>query len=127
MPPSPPNGSCRGGSPTAIRPLGSCRCCHRASMDRSLLGARLSSRGWRVDHRRDHRSTTSRLTPERGVLCHSFCMKRVLLTGMSGPGKSTVIRHLAELGYKAIDTDDGFSEWVPLPRRLASALFQRER
>lgn len=49
------------------------------------------------------------------MLCHSFCMKRVLLTGMSGTGKSTVIRHLAELGYKAIDTDDGFSEWVPLP------------
>ncbi|HAF10816.1 MAG TPA: shikimate kinase [Chloroflexi bacterium] len=42
-------------------------------------------------------------------------MKRVLLTGMSGTGKSTVIRCLAGLGYKAIDTDDGLSEWVLLP------------
>lgn len=42
-------------------------------------------------------------------------MKRVLLTGMSGTGKSTVIRRLAELGYKTIDTDDGLSEWAPLP------------
>jgi shikimate kinase len=34
-------------------------------------------------------------------------MKRVLLTGMSGTGKSTVIARLAELGYKAVDTDYG--------------------
>jgi dephospho-CoA kinase len=33
-------------------------------------------------------------------------VKRVLLTGMSGTGKSTVIGKLAELGYKAIDLDD---------------------
>jgi dephospho-CoA kinase len=32
-------------------------------------------------------------------------MKRVLITGMSGSGKSSVIRELAALGYKAIDTD----------------------
>ncbi len=37
-------------------------------------------------------------------------MKRVLLTGMSGTGKSTVIQKLGELGYKAVDTDyDGYS------------------
>ena len=41
-------------------------------------------------------------------------MLRVLLTGMSGTGKSTLIQRVAGLGYKAIDTDDGFSEWVPL-------------
>lgn len=42
-------------------------------------------------------------------------MKRVLLTGMSGTGTSTVINALAVRGYKAIDTDyDGFSEWVPV-------------
>ena len=40
-------------------------------------------------------------------------MKRVLLTGMSGTGKSSVISELAALGYKAIDTDDGWCE--PLP------------
>jgi shikimate kinase len=40
-------------------------------------------------------------------------VKRVLLTGMSGTGKSTLIRELAARGYKAIDTDsDEWSEWV---------------
>lgn len=40
-------------------------------------------------------------------------MKRVLLTGMSGTGKSTLICELAARGYKAIDTDsDEWSEWV---------------
>ncbi|HEX6936477.1 MAG TPA: AAA family ATPase [Actinomycetes bacterium] len=40
-------------------------------------------------------------------------MKRVLLTGMSGTGKSSVVRELVARGYKAVDTDDGWSE--PLP------------
>jgi shikimate kinase len=40
-------------------------------------------------------------------------VKRVLLTGMSGTGKSSVVRELAALGYKAVDTDDGWCE--PLP------------
>src|SRR3712207_4109306 len=40
-------------------------------------------------------------------------VKRVLLTGMSGTGKSTVIAELAARGYKAVDADsDEFSEWV---------------
>jgi len=40
-------------------------------------------------------------------------MKRVLLTGMSGTGKSTLIRAFAARGYEAIDTDsDEWSEWV---------------
>src|SRR6266545_3805166 len=40
-------------------------------------------------------------------------VKRVLLTGMSGTGKSTVIAMLAARGYKAIDTDYGdWHEWV---------------
>lgn len=40
-------------------------------------------------------------------------MKRILLTGMSGTGKSTVIVELAARGYKAIDADsDEYSEWV---------------
>ena len=40
-------------------------------------------------------------------------MKRILLTGMSGTGKSTVIEALAALGYKAVDLDtDEFSQWI---------------
>lgn len=40
-------------------------------------------------------------------------MKRVLLTGMSGVGKSTVIRELRKRGYRAIDADyGGWSHWV---------------
>lgn len=43
-------------------------------------------------------------------------MKRVLLTGMSGTGKSTVIEELAARGYKAVDTDyDGYSHLVDVP------------
>jgi broad-specificity NMP kinase len=41
-------------------------------------------------------------------------MKRMLLTGMSGTGKSTVIRELALRGYRAIDMDEpGWSEYAP--------------
>ena len=38
---------------------------------------------------------------------------RVLVTGMSGTGKSSVVRALTARGYKAIDTDDGWCQ--PLP------------
>lgn len=42
-------------------------------------------------------------------------MKRILVTGMSGVGKSTVIAELAERGYKAVDADsDEYSEWVSI-------------
>jgi dephospho-CoA kinase len=40
-------------------------------------------------------------------------VKRVLLTGMSGTGKSSVIAALAARGYKAVDTDDGWCEALP--------------
>jgi dephospho-CoA kinase len=43
---------------------------------------------------------------------------RVLITGMSGVGKSSVIAELTALGYKAVDTDDGWCERLPDgPRR----------
>ncbi len=43
-------------------------------------------------------------------------MKRVLITGMSGTGKSTVISGLAARGYKAVDADyGGLSELVNIP------------
>lgn len=41
-------------------------------------------------------------------------MKRVLLTGMSGTGKSTLIGELAARGYKAVDVGEpGWSEYSP--------------
>jgi hypothetical protein len=40
-------------------------------------------------------------------------MKRVLMTGISGTGKSTLFCELAERGYKAIDADSNeWSKWV---------------
>ena len=40
-------------------------------------------------------------------------MARILITGMSGTGKSTVLAELARRGYRVVDTDyDGFSEEV---------------
>lgn len=40
-------------------------------------------------------------------------MKRVLITGMSGAGKSTVIQELASRGYPAYDLDTPeWSEWI---------------
>jgi hypothetical protein len=40
-------------------------------------------------------------------------VKRVLITGMSGTGKSSVIAELGAQGYKAVDTDDGWCEPTP--------------
>jgi dephospho-CoA kinase len=43
-------------------------------------------------------------------------MKRVLITGMSGTGKSTVVAALAARGHTAVDADEpGFSELVSVP------------
>lgn len=43
-------------------------------------------------------------------------MRRILLTGLSGTGKSTLIRELGQRGYKAVDTDTPeWCEWVPAP------------
>lgn len=42
-------------------------------------------------------------------------MTRVLVTGMSGTGKSTVLVELARRGHRVVDTDySGWSEDVPL-------------
>lgn len=41
----------------------------------------------------------------RGSGCHGVAMKRVFITGMSGTGKSSVIRALTERGYRAVDAD----------------------
>lgn len=43
-------------------------------------------------------------------------MTTVLITGMSGTGKSTVLAELARRGHGTVDTDEGdWSEEVPLP------------
>lgn len=40
----------------------------------------------------------------------------VLVTGMSGTGKSTVLRELGKLGHRVVDTDtDDWSQWITLP------------
>jgi shikimate kinase len=68
--------------------------------------------------------------PERQGF-HSDCdhaadgdvVKRVLITGMSGTGKSTVIAALAARGYKAVDTDyGGQSEVVTVPDDVQTGL-----
>ena len=43
-------------------------------------------------------------------------MARVLITGMSGTGKSTFLRALEARGHRTVDTDTiEWSEWVTLP------------
>jgi dephospho-CoA kinase len=40
-------------------------------------------------------------------------MRRVLVTGMSGTGKSSALQALAGRGFRTVETDvDGWSEWV---------------
>ncbi|WP_373372025.1 AAA family ATPase [Nannocystis radixulma] len=43
-------------------------------------------------------------------------MAKVLLTGMSGTGKSTALAELGARGHRVVDTDsDEWNEWVALP------------
>ncbi len=45
-------------------------------------------------------------------------MKRVLLTGMSGTGKSRAVSALVQQGYWAVDLDDGWCDMQPDGRQL---------
>lgn len=39
-------------------------------------------------------------------------MRRILVTGMSGTGKSTALQELARRGFRTVDTDEGgWTEW----------------
>jgi hypothetical protein len=39
-------------------------------------------------------------------------MRRILVTGMSGTGKSSALAELGRLGFRVVDTDvGGWSEW----------------
>jgi hypothetical protein len=52
---------------------------------------------------------------------------RVLITGMSGTGKSTVLVHLAERGHQVVDADDeGWSHEVPTADGLSREQLWRE-
>lgn len=43
-------------------------------------------------------------------------MAKVLITGMSGTGKSTILEMLGARGHRTVDTDtDRWSHWVTLP------------
>jgi predicted ATPase len=43
-------------------------------------------------------------------------MAKILVTGMSGTGKSMALEILAARGHRAVDTDtDQWSHWVTLP------------
>jgi AAA domain-containing protein len=52
---------------------------------------------------------------------------RVLVTGMSGTGKSTVLAELGRRGFRVVDMDSPeWSEWVPLPEDAIGEWLWRE-
>jgi dephospho-CoA kinase len=54
-------------------------------------------------------------------------MARVLLTGMSGTGKSTVLGELARRGIAVVDADDAaWSRWQSLPDGSTDWVWDRE-
>jgi shikimate kinase len=54
-------------------------------------------------------------------------MTRILLTGMSGVGKSTLVAALAERGHHAVDTDgDAWSRWETLADGLRDWVWRED-
>ncbi|WP_376847305.1 AAA family ATPase [Camelliibacillus cellulosilyticus] len=52
---------------------------------------------------------------------------KVLITGMSGTGKSSALEKLAERGHRVIDTDsDRWSHWVHLPDGTTDWVWREE-
>lgn len=54
-------------------------------------------------------------------------MARILVTGMSGTGKSSALRELARRGHRTVDTDsDRWSRWVTLPDGSADWIWRED-
>src|SRR3954468_6256581 len=54
-------------------------------------------------------------------------MTTVLITGMSGTGKSTALRALAARGHRTVDTDtEAWSRWVTLPDGSADWIWREQ-
>ena len=54
-------------------------------------------------------------------------MARILVTGMSGTGKSTALRALAARGHRTVDTDtDRWSRWVTSPDGSTDWIWREE-
>jgi adenylate kinase family enzyme len=54
-------------------------------------------------------------------------MPKVLVTGMSGTGKSTALQILGSRGHHVVDTDTGqWSHWVTLPDGSADWIWREE-
>lgn len=54
-------------------------------------------------------------------------MNRVLVTGMSGTGKSTALAELRRRGFRVVDTDSpAWSEWIPAAGDPAGEWLWRE-
>ena len=54
-------------------------------------------------------------------------MPSVLVTGMSGTGKSTALQILRERGHRTVDTDtDQWSYWVTLPDGSADWIWRED-
>lgn len=52
-------------------------------------------------------------------------MRRVLVTGMSGTGKSTALGELRKLGFDAVDTDEG--GWTEWSKRESGYVWREDR
>jgi dephospho-CoA kinase len=54
-------------------------------------------------------------------------MAKVLITGMSGTGKTTALELLQARGHASVDTDtDAFSQWVTLPDGSADWIWREQ-
>lgn len=54
-------------------------------------------------------------------------MPKVLVTGMSGTGKSTALHLLGERGHRVVDTDtDEWSRWISLPDGSADWVWRED-